>query len=159
MKRLLSSSKYEWIFSLTILLFFVASMIAMLILFFPKENSLWIKFIVLAIHIIFILLCIFAFLLSFQYAVLSENGIIIKCLVCTLSKISWAEITNISIDNQEIASRLGAKIYKKFIVFFTKSNVSNKKNKIIFTNKNYQIIKEFLNLYSNNTPIFLDKLQ
>ena len=97
-------------------------------------------------------------MISYQYAILTKDGICFKCLLYTFSKVSWNEIMNITVEREETASNnMGIKIYKNFIYFLTKDSNSNKHNKIIYTQKNCEIIKGFIK--SNNINIDLSSIK
>ena len=65
---------------------------------------------------------------------------------------------NITVEREETASNnMGIKIYKNFIYFLTKDSNSNKHNKIIYTQKNCEIIKGFIK--SNNINIDLSSIK
>lgn len=150
MKRIFSSSKYDWIFSLALFCLLSIALFFIIKFYFPYENSLFYKVLILVIIILFIIICIIAFLLSFQYAALNDNGIIFKCLLYKTGEIKWCDIEKCYLEKIVTASSsIGAKVRKIFISISSNGKIY----RIIYNKKNYDILKNYLQLYNTNISI------
>lgn len=151
MKKILCSNKYNWIVTLLLFLFIIISEIALIIFYFPHENSLLDKIIVIIFLTIFAAITFISFLFSFQYAILSIESITIRFLFRTIGCIKWTDITNVSISKINTAkSSIGISMHTKFITILTKNN---KSYNIVFSIKNYNTIIYYIIKYATNVNL------
>ena len=145
MKRLFSSSKYGVIFSLSSFITVSVAFLLVLTLYFPHESSTSNKVFCIIFFAVLAIIFFISFLLSFQYAILDANGITIKCLIFKLISIKWKDLTSVNLETNEIATNnIGIKLKKSFITFYT----NNKKLRIIYSAKNWSILKDYLETYN-----------
>ncbi len=150
MKRILNTSKYDWIFPLVLFIIFTISLICLLVFYIPyqtENNGLVISLICIMSVIIFITLV--TFLLAFQYVILGKNGIKFRCLICSYPLIEWKEIDNLKLVKLNTSSSIvGMKYYHYFIEIQTKDK-KYKHNKIIYNKKNLNYLLSYLKKYTN----------
>lgn len=116
-----------------------------------EKSELDSKIIFYSILVIICLLCFISFIYQLQYAIVSEDGIIIKNLFFTFISIKWREIYEISQENLFIFDR-GTKKYCWLIFRLNQKDQIKKVGKnirneapwqIIGTKRNIEIIEKY----------------